>query len=161
VVPLERARDLAAAGGDSFTFAVSLFDWTIVVLLAWIALFLSLRIPAVAKNGALFGLLFALLMVWLGNHAGWKSIPPLSNRVTSISIGGAYGTILLLNVWGIVWPAQKRFLRWCRENPGVPPPPDLQARLRRALLVSRASFWLTFPILFLMAAASHFPLFVR
>jgi uncharacterized membrane protein len=31
--------------------------------------------------------------------------------------------------------------------------------MRHAHLASRAGFWLTFPMLFFMAAASHYPLF--
>ncbi|MGH9813805.1 MAG: antitermination protein NusG, partial [Candidatus Acidiferrales bacterium] len=78
----------------------------------------------------------------------------------SIAVGGGIGVFLMTNVLDIVWPAQNRFIRWCAENPGQPPPPDLAAALRRAQLVARASFWLSFPMLFFMAAASHLPFFV-
>jgi uncharacterized membrane protein len=42
----------------------------------------------------------------------------------------------------------------------TPPPPELARRMRHAHLASRAGFWLTLPMLFLMAAASHYPLFI-
>ena len=40
----------------------------------------------------------------------------------------------------------------------MPPPPELARRMRHAHLASRAGFWLSLPMLFFMAAASHYPL---
>lgn len=154
-------RDVRRQNGqpDPFLIAVSVFDWFLVVGLAWIANFLLLRVPAVEKSGYAYGAVVLLLAGWIFYEVVFKAMPDASNRVLSIGVGGAYGLFLLLNVWGIVWPAQKRLLAWMKENPGAPPPPELARRMRQALLVSRASFWLTFPILFFMAAASHFPIF--
>jgi uncharacterized membrane protein len=71
------------------------------------------------------------------------------------------GLFLLLNVWGIVWRANKKILRWMEaaNNNGTPMPPEAALLGNQAALASRFSFYLTFVIIFLMAAASHFPLF--
>jgi uncharacterized membrane protein len=159
------SRELRRLEGrlDWAALTATVLGWLLVIAAAWTVMFLSLHLPAVTRHGARFGLVFAQLMILVTYAAGWRAVEPTSNRITAIAIGGAYGAFLLLNVWGIVWPAQKRLLAWMKENPGPeasgPPPDELNVALRRAFLVSRASFWLTIPMLFLMAAASHFPLF--
>jgi len=84
-----------------------------------------------------------------------------SNRSISIGVGGGYGVFMLLNVWGIIWPAQKRIIAWTKENAekGTAIPPESAALARKAFLASRTNAWLSIPMLFLMAAASHYPMF--
>jgi uncharacterized membrane protein len=122
---------------------------------------LFLRFPPLANRTPVF-VIAVLLVVGLQGHlmTNWLVYPGMSHRALSIAVGGGIGVFLLTNTWDIVWPAQRRFIRWCAENPGQPPPPDLALTLRRAQLVARGSFWLSFPLLFFMAAASHFPFFV-
>jgi uncharacterized membrane protein len=70
------------------------------------------------------------------------------------------GFFLLFNVWGIVWRAQKKILRWMEATTTGSTMPIEAAKLAsQAALTSRFSFYLTFVIIFFMAAASHFPLF--
>ena len=71
--------------------------------------------------------------------------------------------MLMLNVWGIVWRIQKRLIAWTQANSeNRSPLPDRTVRVRRmAFLVSRISAWLAIPLLFFMAVASHYPMFVR
>jgi uncharacterized membrane protein len=71
------------------------------------------------------------------------------------------GLLLLLNVWGIVWRANKKILRWMQAAGanGSTIPAEAAELGRQAALTSRYSFYLTFVITFFMAAASHFPLF--
>jgi uncharacterized membrane protein len=38
-------------------------------------------------------------------------------------------------------------------------PDKAKGMARQAFLMSRANFWLSFPLLFLMGAASHYPMF--
>jgi hypothetical protein len=40
-------------------------------------------------------------------------------------------------------------------------PPELAGFYAKAQVAARVNFWLSFPLLFFMAAASHFPLFGR
>jgi uncharacterized membrane protein len=77
-------------------------------------------------------------------------------------VGGGIGVLMLLNVWGVIWPAQKRIIAWTKENveKGTAVPAESAALARRAFLASRTNAWLSIPMLFFMAAASHYPLFV-
>ncbi|HEY5861980.1 MAG TPA: urate hydroxylase PuuD [Casimicrobiaceae bacterium] len=65
-----------------------------------------------------------------------------------IGIGAWLGTIMLLNVWGLIWPNQKRVL-------GIVPATDAaKARARRvAFLASRTNVVLSLPLLFFMSAS--------
>ena len=78
-----------------------------------------------------------------------------SNKTLSIGIGGALGVIMLLNVWGIIWPAQKRIIGWTRDNAqnGTPIPPESAALGRKAFLASRTNAWLSLPMLFFMGTS--------
>jgi uncharacterized membrane protein len=82
-----------------------------------------------------------------------------SNAHLSIAIGGGIGLVLLLNVWGIVWRAQKRLIAWTRASAeeGAAMPAEAARLARWAFLASRAGFWLSFPMLFFMGAAAHYP----
>jgi uncharacterized membrane protein len=66
---------------------------------------------------------------------------------------------MLLNTWGVVWRAQKRLIAWTRAatEHGTPLPPEAERLMRWNFLTARVSFWLTFPMLFFMGAASHYP----
>ncbi len=68
----------------------------------------------------------------------------------AVGIGAWLGTILLINVWTLLWPAQKIAL-------GLVEASDAQrnAARRRAFLVSRMNLALSFPLLFFMGAAGH------
>ncbi len=135
--------------------------WGILIAAAFGIQALLLRLPALTKSRRAF-VLAILVLVGLQGHfiTKWLTYSGMSHRSLSIAVGGGIGFFLLLNVWEIVWPAQRSFLAWCAANPGQAPPPDIAERLRLAQLVSRASFWLTLPLLFFMAAASHFPFFI-
>src|SRR5262245_26462213 len=76
----------------------------------------------------------------------------------AIGIGGALGLIMLFNVWGIIWPNQKRIISWTADNAenGTAVPPESAKLARVAFLASRTNFWLSVPMLFFMAASSHF-----
>ena len=64
----------------------------------------------------------------------------------AIGMGAWLGTIMFLNVWGIIWPNQKRVL-------GIVPATDEQkAKARRiAFLASRLNTLFSIPMLFFMA----------
>jgi uncharacterized membrane protein len=113
----------------------------------------------VLKNGPVLGIVVAVLValasylyVALNSH-GWES-----NRLLSIGIGGGMGWFMMFNVWGIIWRVQKKMIRWmsAAQN-GTPMPPEAAKLAKIGLLVSRVNFVLSFPMLFFMAAASHYP----
>jgi uncharacterized membrane protein len=93
----------------------------------------------------------------LNNH-GWES-----NRLLAIGVGGGIGWMMMLNVWGVIWRIQKRLIQWTAANAtsGAPMPEKAKGMARQAFLMSRTNFWLSFPLLFLMGAASHYPVFGR
>ena len=76
----------------------------------------------------------------------------------AIWIGGILGIIMMINVHAIIWPCQKEIIRMTKESAetGKPTPPEMAALARKALLASRVNFMLSIPMLFFMAAASHF-----
>ena len=78
----------------------------------------------------------------------------------SIITGGLIGTFMFLNVWGVIWPYQKRVIGATEAAAkGTPAPPEVPTWGRRALIASRMNLALSLPLLFFMGAASHFPLF--
>src|SRR5206468_2240711 len=77
-----------------------------------------------------------------------------TNPSYMIGIGGGLGTLMLLNVWGIIWPSQKRLLGVVPLKEGE----DKAKLARRAFLASRMNAWLSIPLLFFMAASSHLSL---
>ena len=72
-----------------------------------------------------------------------------------IGIGAWLGTIMLFNVWVLIWPNQKKIL-------GIVAATDEQKAAARkvAAMASRTNFVLSIPMLMCMGAASHgFPTF--
>ncbi|MHB1286498.1 MAG: urate hydroxylase PuuD [Leptospirales bacterium] len=67
-----------------------------------------------------------------------------------IGMGAWLGTIMLLNVWGLIWPNQKRVLGIVQATP------EEKAKAARiAFLASRTNTMLSIPMLFFMGASSH------
>lgn len=132
-------------------------SWFAIWIAVWAIFYLLLRFgnkTLVYTGTAVVIILASWLFLRLNAH-GWES-----NRALSTGIGGGMGFFLLLNVWGIVWRAQKKILRWMEATTTGSTMPIEAAKLAsQAALTSRFSFYLTFVIIFFMAAASHFPLF--
>ena len=96
--------------------------------------------------------------------ASWMAMalnggPSVSNSHLAISVGGGLGFVMLLNTWGVVWRAQKRLILWMRAaaEQGTPMPLEAERLMRWTFLTARTSLWLSFPMLFLMGASSHYP----
>jgi uncharacterized membrane protein len=75
---------------------------------------------------------------------------PTSRPNLIIGIGAWLGTIMLFNVWGLIWPNQKKIL-------GIVPATDEQkAKARKvALYASRTNFLLSIPMLMCMIGPMH------
>jgi uncharacterized membrane protein len=87
------------------------------------------------------------------NNQGWES-----NRVLCIGIGGGLGWFMMFNVWGLIWRVQKKVIAFHTDNPNGGTLPDKLAEMAKvAAIASRVNFILSFPMLFFMAAASHYP----
>jgi uncharacterized membrane protein len=79
----------------------------------------------------------------------------LSHGMAGIGVGAWLGTIMLLNVWALIWPNQQKIL-------GMKPATDEEKnRARRvAFLASRTNTALSIPLLFFMAGGwSHRAIF--
>lgn len=113
--------------------------------------------PGITKHvapRALFFFRWSALVTWLAgagllgkNFVAAFSLQP---SYAVIGIGAWLGTIMLLNVWGLIWPNQKKIL-------GIKPATDdekVKAR-RIAFLASRTNTMLSIPLLFFMAAGAH------
>jgi uncharacterized membrane protein len=76
--------------------------------------------------------------------------PEVNPYLLVIGIGAWLGTIMLFNVWVLIWPNQKKVL-------GLTPASDEEkAKARRvAMLASRTNFVLSIPMLMCMGAAGH------
>ena len=154
--------DAAGAHATSGAVMGSFFGiWTAV----WAILY-ALLIPGkgILNKGPVLAVLVTIVVIAACclflrlNHHGWES-----NNLLAIGLGGGIGWVLMLNVWGIVWRIQKRLIAWTQasaEN-GTPMPDRAERMARMAFLVSRISAWLTIPLLFFMAVASHYPMFVQ
>jgi uncharacterized membrane protein len=135
--------------------------WAVIVLVTYAILFFLYRVPALTKDGRILAVVVAILVfamaaalvAFMGNNQ--DETRTLGNRAMSIAVGGGMGILMLLNVWGIIWPAQKRIINWTRENAanGTPIPPESAALARQAFLASRTNAWLSLPMLFFMATA--------
>ena len=93
--------------------------------------------------------------------AGWLFVTytPVGyddNHVLSIGVGGGFGIIMLFNVWGIIWPNQKKIIQGTLAGT---PPPNGATLARQAFLASRTNTFLSVPLLFFMATSYHYVIF--
>lgn len=128
-------------------------------LLIWIGSWalLYLVILKLSPSGYVLGAITAVVVV----AAAWVFVnhTPVGqddNHVLSIGIGGGFGFIMLFNVWGIIWPNNKKIIRGTLAGT---PPADAAVLSRRVFLASRTNFFLSVPMLFFMAASSHYTMF--
>ena len=113
---------------------------------------------------ALFWFRWAAVVTWLtgawylarsGNLGGAFTLgagsDPFNYYQLVIGIGAWLGTIMLFNVWGLIWPNQQKIL-------GMKPATDEEKNKARriAFLASRTNVMLSIPMLFFMAGGwSH------
>lgn len=138
--------------------------WIGIWLGCWLAAFAIEMVLIRAGDGALGNKFVVGALVLVMTATSWLVVsllaqPGVSNRTLSISIGGGLGTILFFNVWGIAWRCQKRLIAWTRASvaQGTPMPPEAMKLGQMATLTMQINFWLSFPMIFFMAASAHFP----
>ncbi|MFN2492181.1 MAG: urate hydroxylase PuuD [Pyrinomonadaceae bacterium] len=136
------------------------------VLIAWLTYPIVLfaiefgiikKVPALTKDGRVFAVVMFILVAivtWgllkfftAELTAGGQSYA--SNKSYSIGIGGAYGLVMMLNVWGIIWPNNKRIIA-ATAGTGPAAPPELA---RQAFIASRTNAWLSLPLLLFMGTS--------
>ena len=98
---------------------------------------------------------WAALLTWLSGAAAlWKlgilhAAFTLQPHAAVIGVGAWLGTIMLLNVWGIIWPCQKRILGMKEASP------EKIAKCKVwALMASRTNTLLSIPMLLAMTAST-------
>lgn len=151
----------AENGGHPGVMGKWIGEWFLVWIVAY-AIIYALQMPfgGPLANGWVRAILIAIVVI----AASWtildlNAVPEASNAHLAISVGGGLGFVMLLNVWGIVWRMQKRLIQWTRASveKGLPIPVQAERMMRFSNIASRTAFWLSFPMLFFMAAAEHFP----
>jgi uncharacterized membrane protein len=108
---------------------------------------------------ALFWFRWGAVATWLGGAwlLGPRFVPAFTLGIgtgdlstTVIGIGAWLGTIMLFNVWVLIWPNQKKILGF------VPATDEEKAKARKvALYASRTNFILSIPMIMCMAATTH------
>jgi uncharacterized membrane protein len=144
-VAADAKRDGASPLG---TIALFLVIW----IATWAILYLT--IAKMAPSGWVLGVITAVLVI----AAGWLFVnfTPVGkddNHVLSIGIGGGFGIIMMMNVWGIIWRHNKKIIRGTLAGT---PPADAAVLARQVFLASRTNFFLSVPLLFFMATSSHY-----
>ena len=116
----------------------------------------------ITKHVAPRALLFfrwSAVVTWLAGAAllgdQFMNAMTLSNGMGAMGVGAWLGTIMLFNVWVLIWPNQKKILGMVTATD------DEKNKARRvAFLASRTNTMLSIPMLFFMAAGwSHRALF--
>lgn len=129
-------------------------------LLIWIVSWAILYfVISKTPSGYVLGAIVTIVVI----IAGWLFVThtPVGyddNHVLSIGVGGGFGIIMLFNVWGIIWPNQKKIIRGTLAGT---PPPNGATLARQAFLASRTNTFLSVPLLFFMATASHYVILGR
>jgi len=151
----------AKASNDSSLAGKWLGWWLLVWVIAYVLVY-ALQLPAKGVLGSLWVRLIGVAIVvsvaaWLVLSLNGGAV--VSSAHLAISVGGGLGLMMLLNTWGVVWRVQKKLIAWSRASAeqGTPMPPETERLMRWNFLTARISFWLSFPMLFFMAAASHYP----
>ncbi|MGD8999448.1 MAG: urate hydroxylase PuuD [Granulosicoccaceae bacterium] len=85
-----------------------------------------------------------------GEGSGFVAAFTFQTGYTAIGMGAWLGTIMLLNVWGIIWPCQKRILGLKEASP------EKVAKCKVwALMASRTNTLLSIPMILGMTAQAH------
>ncbi|MGH8727934.1 MAG: urate hydroxylase PuuD [Burkholderiales bacterium] len=99
---------------------------------------------------------WAAVVTWLAGAAllgeNFVAAFTLQDNFAPIGVGAWLGTIMLFNVWVLIWPNQKKILGMVTATDE-----EKNKARRTAFLASRTNVMLSIPMLFFMAAQSHFP----
>jgi uncharacterized membrane protein len=139
------AERMGKSGGS--TQGLFLLIW----IAAWAIMFFVIR---KSPSGYVLGLVVTVVVVAAGYlFVNYTPVGQDDNHVLSIGIGGGLGIVMLFNVWGIIWPNQKKIIKGTLAGS---PPANAATLARQAFLASRTNMFLSVPLLFFMAAASHY-----
>ena len=107
---------------------------------------------------ALLWFRWSALVTWLTGAAALETMAQggfvkaftLQPGLAVIGVGAWLGTIMLLNVWGLIWPNQKKLL-------GIVPATDAEKATAKtiALMASRTNALLSIPMIMCMTGHAH------
>ena len=151
--------DVSAANSTAANVSgrIVLIVWFFIPIVTFLVEFLIIKkVPALIKDGRVFAVVALILIVamsivivkWLDMSLTVQGQHFASNKTLSIGVGGAMGMIMLLNVWGLIWPANKRIIGGLTGGP--PAAPELA---RQAFIASRTNAWLSLPMLLFMGTS--------
>jgi uncharacterized membrane protein len=112
----------------------------------WIIYDLAVRSPLGKSQAAFAG--FGLVMT---AAAAWGLTHVFSGRAAYIHVGAIFGTIMTLNVWMRILPAQRRMIAAAAAGEKFDASLGAQAKLR-----SKHNAFMAVPVVFLMLS-SHYP----
>jgi len=147
-----------ALGGGHINVWVVLLAWLTYPVVLFLFEFLIIKkVPGVIKDGRVYAVVMIILVLFFSwaltrFFTGMLTVGTesyASNKSYSIGIGGAYGILMLLNVWGIIWPNNKRILA-ATAGTGPAAAPELA---RQAFIASRTNAWLSLPMLLFMGTS--------
>ena len=148
---------LSNATGPNVSGWMLLIIWFIIPVITFLVEFLIIKkVPALTKDGRVFAIVALILVVamsivilkWLDSGLTVSGQHFASNKTLSIGVGGALGIMMMLNVWGIIWPNNKRMIAALQGGP--PAAPELA---RQAFVASRTNAWLSLPMLLFMGTS--------
>jgi uncharacterized membrane protein len=93
----------------------------------------------------------SVLSIALAGGAVWLTTHTLAGRAAYIHIGALFGTLMVLNVWVHILPAQKKML--AQAQAGQTPDYSIGLKGKKR---SVHNTYMTFPVLFIMLS-NHFP----
>ena len=155
---LPDVKNANTLGGGSINVWWVLFAWLTYPIVLFVIEFLIIKkVPALTKDGRVFAIVMFILVAFFSwalvrFFTGMLMVGAdswASNKTYSIGIGGAYGILMMLNVWGIIWPNNKRILA-ATAGTGPAAPPELA---RQAFIASRTNTWLSLPMLLFMGTS--------
>jgi len=145
-------------GGGNVSLGFVFLAWLSYPIVLFIIEFLIIKkVPALIKDGRVFAVVMFILVAivtygllrFFTAELTVNGQSFASNKSYSIGIGGAYGIVMLLNVWGIIWPNNKRIIA-ATAGTGPAAAPELP---RQAFIASRTNTWLSLPLLLFMGTS--------
>jgi len=153
---VRNANTLENAGLNVWVILLTWMSYPIVLFI--VEYFIIKKVPALTKDGKIFAIVMIILTAIVSYGIiryfnakltiGGYTTP---NNVYSIGLGGAYGLVMLLNVWGIIWPNNKKIIA-ATAGTGPAAPPELA---RQAFIASRTNAWMSLPMLLFMGTSEH------
>ncbi|UCC55080.1 MAG: urate hydroxylase PuuD [Gammaproteobacteria bacterium] len=92
----------------------------------------------------------ALEQLYTGEGSGFVKAFTLQDPLTIIGIGAWLGTIMLFNVWVLIWPNQKKILGIVEASAD-----EIAGAKKVALMASRTNTLLSIPMLMCMVGHGH------